>query len=134
MRPNGCNLLATTASVLRKPTFPYYSKEDFAGIASNRSLRPYKVFEAELDRVLGPRIRADGACAVDLWSALTNIRWSGPNGIAVTYSSRQASQVVSWVREDKDSVIWYNSGPPSTVAPWIAGTMAEAGWLWSEID
>jgi hypothetical protein len=104
------------------------------GVASNRSLRPFKVFEAELDRVLGERVRADGALAVDLWSALTNITWSGPNGITVTYSARQASQVVSWVREEEVSILWYNSGPPGSVAPWLEEAMAEAGWLWSVLD
>jgi hypothetical protein len=134
MRPNGCNLLTTTASVFRKPTFPFYSKEDFAGIASNRSLRPYKVFEAELDRVLGPRVKADGAYAVDLWSALTNTSWSGPDGLTVTYGFRRASEAVAWVREDEDSVLWYCSGPPAVVAPWIEEAMAEVGWRWSIED
>ena len=55
-------------------TFPFFSRNDFQGQPSSRVYRPYKAFEIILDRVLGERVRADGACAVDLWCALANIR------------------------------------------------------------
>jgi hypothetical protein len=119
---------------LRKTTFPFYDKDDFAGVASNRSLRPYKAFEAALDRVLGDSVKADGKCAVDLWSALTNTTWRGPDGLTVTYSFRRASEVVAWVREDEDSILWYHSGPPGIVASWIEKALAEIGWQWSRED
>jgi hypothetical protein len=63
--------------------FPIFSKEDFAGVASGRHYRVNKAFEAVLDSALGDQVRADGACGVDLWSALANICWHGPEGEAV---------------------------------------------------
>ncbi|MCI1141192.1 hypothetical protein MOP88_00655 [Sphingomonas sp. WKB10] len=82
-------------------TFPFFSRNDFQGQPSSRVYRPYKAFEIILDRVLGERVRADGACAVDLWCALANIRWSGPDGMDVSYGFRRAGEVVSWVREEE---------------------------------
>tara|TARA_R110000868_G_C10862427_1_gene761598 strand:+ start:865 stop:1098 length:234 start_codon:yes stop_codon:yes gene_type:complete len=73
----------------------------------------------------------DGACAVDLWSALAGIVWSGPDGETVSYSFRSAASAVAWVREDGDDIAWYCSGPPAVVAPWIATAMADKRWHWS---
>lgn len=115
-------------------TFPFFSRNDFQGQPSSRVYRPYKAFEIILDRVLGERVRADGACAVDLWCALANIRWSGPDGMDVSYGFRRAGEVVSWVREEEDYLTWYYSGEPGYVAAWIEGALAGAGWSWSRLE
>lgn len=96
--------------------------------------RANKAFEIALEQALGERVRADGGCAVDLWSALANVRWYGPDGETVGYSFRAASSVVEWVYEDGDELQWYCSGPPAVVAPWIATAMREKGWKFSLIS
>jgi hypothetical protein len=112
-------------------TSPIFSKDDYAGIASRRRYRVNKSFEATLDRALGDRVRADGASGVDLWSALANICWHSPEGETVTYSFRQAGDLVAWVREEGSSEDWYCSGPPGVVDTWIAKAMFDRGWRYS---
>jgi hypothetical protein len=53
-----------------EPCVPFFGKSDFAGIASTRVHRTARLFEATPDRVLGERVRDDGACGVDLWCAI----------------------------------------------------------------
>jgi hypothetical protein len=118
----------------RRQAFPFFSKDDFAGLPSSRQFRPYKLFEAALDHAVGDQVRKDGAYAVDLWSALANIVWNGPGGLSVTYGFRHASEIVAWVREDNSAVQWLNAGPPGVVAPWIESAMADLGWAWSIAD
>ena len=81
-----------------------------------------------VDRVLGPRVRQDGAAAIDLWSALAGIEWHGPEGAIVCYSLRDAGDLVAWVREDGDYLDWYCSGPTSIVASWINFSLGCEGW------
>ncbi len=56
----------------------FTERKDVAGAPSARTGRARKAFEAQLDAALGERIRADGACACVIWSALTNVTWHGP--------------------------------------------------------
>ena len=107
---------------------PFFSRHDFQGIPSSLARRPWKRFEALLDQNLGERIRADGACGVDLWCALANVEWHGPEGQTISYSFRQAGDVVAWVREDVGGLEWYCSGEAGIVADWIAHDLAKAGW------
>jgi hypothetical protein len=58
----------------------FTKRKDVTGVPSARTGRARKAFEAQLDAALGERIRADGACACVLWSALTNVVWHGPTG------------------------------------------------------
>ncbi|GHE81746.1 hypothetical protein GCM10019059_44510 [Camelimonas fluminis] len=111
--------------------FPFFDKSDFAGLPSNRQLRPIKVFEATIDRAVGEEVRADGACGVELWSALAGINWHAADGAVVSYSLRRAAELVAWVREESNSLQWYCSGPTGDVASWISGAMAAEGWTWS---
>ena len=67
---------------------PFFEKDDFRGVASNRVRRPYKLFKAILDDILGAGVRADGARGVDLWCAIAGVAWRGPDGQEVSYSSR----------------------------------------------
>lgn len=114
--------------------FPFFSRSDFQNQPSSCVYRPYKTFEAVLDRILGERVRADGACGVDLWCALANICWRGPGGEIVSYGFRRAGDVVAWVREEGDYITWYCSGEPWQVAGWIGDALAEAGWSWALSD
>jgi len=111
--------------------FPFFDKADFAGVPSQRLLRPIKDFEAAIDRAVGEQVRADGARGVELWSALAGIHWHAANGAVVSYTSRQAAELVAWVREEGDYLLWYCSGPTGDVAPWISAAMATEGWTWS---
>jgi hypothetical protein len=108
---------------------PFFSRDDFRGVPSSLARRPWKQFELFLDRALGERVRADGACGVDLWCALCNVEWQGPEGRAISYSYRQAGDLVAWIREDGSGLEWYNSGKAGIVADWIARELAGVGWL-----
>jgi len=77
---------------------------------------------------LGERVRADGNSAAELWRALTNVGWRGPDGQVVSYSSRAAGNVVAWVREEGDYMDWYCGSDAGFVADWVSGPLAEAGW------
>lgn len=98
---------------------------------SSRAHRTYKEFEAAIDRVIGDRIRSDGAFAVDLWSALANVEWRGPEGRSVSYSFRRAGEVVVWIREEGDYLDWYCCTEPGIVADWISDALAAEGWSWT---
>ncbi|WP_336972999.1 hypothetical protein [Sphingobium aromaticiconvertens] len=74
--------------------------------------RPRKQFEAAVDRAVGDRVRFDGACGADLWSALTNVDWHGPDGQIVSYSFRTAGDLVAWVREEGDYIEWFCGDEP----------------------
>jgi hypothetical protein len=90
--------------------------------------RGRKLFAITADEAMGDLVRADGACAVELWSALANVEWRGPNGEAIFYSFRQAGELVAWIREEGDELDWYGSGEPGVVVDWIADALAPRGW------
>ncbi|API60157.1 hypothetical protein BSL82_13305 [Tardibacter chloracetimidivorans] len=100
------------------------------GVPSSRLFRNRKLFELTVDRLLGGRIRADGAAAIDLWCALANIEWIAPDGDIVSYSQRAAGEMVAWIREEGDYIDWYCSGVGGQVASWIETALAEEGWTW----
>lgn len=112
----------------------FFTRRDFAGVASTRVHRPAKQFEAALDRLFGERVRDDGALGVDLWCALAGIEWRNGQGEAVCYSHRCAGEVVTWVREDGSYLEWYASGEAGEVADWIGDALRNAGWSWSSMD
>lgn len=110
---------------------PIFDKNDVAGVPSQRLFQANKLFEGILDQTLGEQVRADGALAADLWSALSHVVWHGPDGQTVHYSFRKAAEVVAWVREDGDDLAWYCISEPAVVAPWISEALAAKGWSWS---
>jgi hypothetical protein len=110
--------------------FPFFDKRNVAGVFSQRTNRPFKEFAAAVDRAVGEQVRADGACGVDLWSALANVRWHRADGAMVSYSFRQAGNFVAWIWEEGDYALWYCSGPPGEVALWISEAMAAERWTW----
>ena len=78
--------------------FPFFSRSDFQDQPSSRAYRHYKAFEAVLDRILGDRVREDGACGVDLWCALANIRGVTDGG-ALAVANRSAFAVIRVVAD-----------------------------------
>lgn len=108
----------------------FNDRDQLTGKPSSRPFRHRKLFELTVDRLLGDRIRADGAAAVDLWSALANIEWIAPDGSIVSYTFRMAGEKVAWIREEGDYLDWYCSGTSGSVAPWIEGALAAEGWTW----
>lgn len=107
---------------------PFNERTDVTGVASKRSRRAFKEFEAAIDRAVGERVRADGTYGFDLYSALTCIQWRSSNGAVVSYTFREAGELVAWVREEGGYIDWYSSGPEGKVAPWIAEAMASEDW------
>jgi len=111
--------------------FPFFCRRDFEGVPSSRILRPYKQFEAAVDRTVGDRVRSNGAYGVDLWSALVGVEWHGPDGEVVSYSFRTAGDLVAWVREEGDYIQWYCSDEPGLVVAWISEALTTEGWSWT---
>lgn len=99
------------------------------GVPSSRVGRWRKQFELTVDRVLGERIRADGANALALWSALANVEWHRPVGACVSYSLRSAGDLVAWVREEGDYSDWFCAEPVAVVARWIEEELGREGWF-----
>lgn len=112
----------------------FSDREESSGAPSIRGRRFHKLFEQTVDRLLGERIRADGALAIDMWSALANVDWRGPNDAVVRYSFRAAGDMVAWIREDGSYMDWYCSGPIGVVSPWISEALAVEGWSWVAAD
>ena len=83
-----------------EPVTLFFTRSDFADVASTRAHRTTKPFEAALDRMFGERIRDDGAFGVDLWWAFAHVECRNLRGETVRYSHRQADGVVAWVREE----------------------------------
>jgi hypothetical protein len=100
------------------------------GVPSSRVFRHRKLFELTVDRLLGDRIRADGAAAIDLWCAFANVEWIAPDGDIVSYSQRAAGEMVAWIREEGDYIDWYCSGESGRVASWIEAALASEKWAW----
>jgi hypothetical protein len=109
-----------------------FDRLDFRG-ESSRICQPYKRFEATVDRLLGERVRADGAHGADLWAALTNVQWCSHDGHRVAYTCRRAGDLVAWVREEGSGVDWYWCIPPGAVANWIGDALAMEGWSWASL-
>lgn len=65
------------------------------------------------------------------WPTFDGMHRMGP---VVSYSFREAATLVAWVREEGDYILWYCSGPPGVVAPWIGEAMAVEGWSWTASD
>ncbi len=109
----------------------FTERKDAAGVPSARKGKARKAFKAQLDAALGERIRADGTCACDLSPALTDVAWHGPAGEVVRYSSREAGEIVAWVREEGDTINWFCGEFPGQVADWISDARAGSGWNWT---
>jgi hypothetical protein len=93
----------------------------------------YGTFEQTVDRLLGKRIRGDQDAAEDLWAALANVDWRGPNGEDVSYSFRAAGDLCAALRKDDGAMTYmryYCRKPHGVVAGWIDAAMADAGWTW----
>ncbi|WCT75870.1 hypothetical protein PQ455_20830 (plasmid) [Sphingomonas naphthae] len=112
----------------------FFTRRDFAGVASTLVHRPAKQFEATIDRLFGEQVRADGAFGVDLWCALAGVEWRNGQAETVCYSHRCAGEVIAWVREDGGYLEWYASGEAGEVADWIGDALRDAGWSWSIPD
>jgi len=115
---------------LRKTILAHNSKNLLQGVASSRAFQHRKAFEYAVDHAIGPRVRADGAAAVDLWCALANIEWFDVNGHVASFGFRGAGSFVAWVREEGDYLDWHCSGEPGKVAPWLEEALEQEGWRW----
>lgn len=112
----------------------FTDREELEGVATSGVRHDSKQFELAVERALGGRVRADGGAAIDLWSALANIAWHGPDGECVSYSFRAAGDLVAWVREEGHYIDWYCSGPWGVVAPWIEEGLAAENWSWTKVE
>lgn len=95
-----------------------------------RNVDPCERFEALLRGILGDRVRSSELDAAELWSALANTVWLGPQTEQVRYTFRSAGDVVAQIRGEGEYTDWYMSGPHGQVADWIAEKLAGHGWVW----
>ncbi len=95
----------------------------------------YDQFEADLEEVLGERIRSgDEACA-EMWSALANIIWLHPDfKHEVGYTFRSAGGLIAEIVGEGDYMNWYCSGPDETVSDHISSALETKGWSYKSYD
>lgn len=89
------------------------------------------LFEQTVNRAIGDRIRTSDDDAQDLWNALANVDWFGPNGAEIGYSFRAAGDFIAAIRDDRSEMAYmrfYCGGPDGTVAEWIADALGAEGW------
>ena len=90
----------------------------------------FMLFESDVERLLGDRVRASREDAEALWGALANIDWNHDGLVGLGYTMRSAGGLVARIRGSGDYLDWYCSGPHGVVADWISEAMATAGWTW----
>ena len=88
----------------------------------------HEMFEAAVERALGPRLRPDEEACAALWSALANVEWGRADGGAVSCTLRRASELDAEIRGRGHRLEWYCSGPYATVSGGIEEAMAREGW------
>lgn len=115
---------------MRKATLTQDARQRLQGVPSSRAFQHRKAFEYAVDHAIGPRVRADGAAAVDLWCALANVEWIDTNGHVASFGLRAAGEFVAWVREEGDYLDWYCSGEPGKVPQWLEKALEQEGWHW----
>lgn len=71
----------------------------------------YDRFEAVLQRSLGDKMRSDEAFGIRLYSSLTNVRWTDPDGAMALYSFRSAGSLIARIAGRGCYLDWYMSGP-----------------------
>jgi len=59
---------------------------------------------------------------------------ASPDGDIVSYSFREARDLIAWLREDGDYMDWYCSGGVGVVVPWIGDALAAEGWNWTTTE
>lgn len=97
----------------------------------------YGAFEQMLDRTLGDILRADENDAFEMWGALANVDWCGPNGESVGYSFRAAGDLLAAIRRDQGHMTYmyyYCSVPAGHVSEWIAQALAAQGWRYETLS
>lgn len=91
----------------------------------------FGAFEKMVDRTIGDRVRADQSAAEDLWAALANVDWTGPNGEEIGYSFRAAGDLCAALRRDEGEMTYtnyYMRKPDGFVAGWIEEAFGAEGW------
>jgi hypothetical protein len=92
---------------------------------------PHGNFEQLCEQFFGEEIRANDTVGIDLWSALANVDWTGPNGEEIGYSFRAAGDFVAALKREGDYCEWYCAGPDGFVAGYIAAPLLAAGWTYT---
>jgi len=103
------------------------------GSPTGREIEPGYEPEVALNSVLGDRIREDDDLACDVWAALANIEWIGPDGRAWGYSFRAAGDAIAAIRNetgDMPYMRWYCSAVDGIVTDEISDAMLSVGWKW----
>ncbi len=89
----------------------------------------YGVFEHDMDRLMGDRMRSDDSFCVRVWGTLANMTWR--NALIsedVGYSFRAAGDLIAAIRREGDYMTWYCSHTPASHDDEIEGLMGRAGW------
>lgn len=100
------------------------------GIEGGRPFNPTDLFEATVERVLGPAMRQDPSLAKEMWSALANVDWTHVNGDTAGYSFRAAGDLVAAIMGQGDYMDWYCCGPLAFVSDRIADALEAEGWTY----
>jgi hypothetical protein len=94
-----------------------------------RPVNPAEPFEVDLAEALGETIRGDLEAATAVYSALCNIEWEGPDGQHYSCTWRDASMLISGIRDQGEHDLeFYYSGGEGTVDPAVSAALAPRGW------
>lgn len=92
----------------------------------------FEAFEQALERAMGPDIRKQTVVAEQVWSALANIVWRHGNKHEVSYSFRDAGDLIAEIRGEGDYLDWYCCAEAGTVSKLVSQAMEKEGWAWGE--
>ena len=102
------------------------------GVKGGRKLDPDDRFEADMNAVLGERMRASDDLCRRVWSSLANCEWTNADGDTASYSFRAAGDLIAAIIDRGDYLDWYCSGPYANPDAEVEEAMLTRGWTCEE--
>ena len=94
-------------------------------------------FLEDLETEFGNLIRSSDEFCKELWSALTNTDWNGPDGNPAYnlfgVSFRAAGGIIADIRGSGNYMHWYCESPSGIVSKRISDGMAKYGWSHTQL-
>lgn len=120
-----------TGGRMEEAPFPTGVRLHGGGLMEVRAIQQDVAFEVALDLALGDMLRGLSRITPtgeQLWGALTNRVWIGPNGEREAYTFRAAGDLVAAIMREGCYLDWYCSWKPGGLVPWIGALMLWSGW------
>ena len=85
-------------------------------------------FESGLKKLFGDLIKTDDEFCIELWCALSNIKWQHQNGDKYSNTFRAAGDAIVMIRGEGHYMDWYCTGVEGVVSDRISKGMKSLGW------